>query len=123
MCRHFLGGSDDCIFGLGGALTSSILAIPQALKIYRDPLNISGVAISTWVLLVLNALIWLLYAIATEAYPVGVPSLINGPAAIYVLVKVGQQRALVATDQGVEEEHHPSELTKAWFRVDQKWRK
>lgn len=76
------------VVGWCGALTSSMLAAPQAFKLYRSPGEYSGVSLLTWCVVMLNALLWFLYAVWTAAYPVGVPSLINGPLAAYIIVKI-----------------------------------
>jgi uncharacterized protein with PQ loop repeat len=87
------------IIGWCGALTSSLLALPQAIKLYRNPFEQSGVSLLTWLVVVMNASLWLLYALLTKAYPVGVPSLINGPLAIYIIYKI-----LRTTDKPSNEE-------------------
>jgi uncharacterized protein with PQ loop repeat len=74
--------------GWAGAVTSSLLAVPQAVKLYRNPNEVAGLSLATWLLLLVNAALWLVYAAGSGAYPVAVPSLINGPLAAYIVVKL-----------------------------------
>jgi uncharacterized protein with PQ loop repeat len=83
------------IIGWLAAGVSTGIAVPQAAHIWRNRHEENafvGVALGTWVLLTLNAALWLTYAILTKAYPVGFPSLINGPLGAYVVVSVWRSR-------------------------------
>ena len=44
-----------------------------------------GLSIWTWVLLEANAVCWAIYAIGTQAYPAGAPSMVNAPCSAFII--------------------------------------
>lgn len=90
------------LIGWVAAIVSSSIAAPQAIKIYRCPQQTAGVSVWSWVLLLTNAILWLVYAVASKAYPAGVPSLVNGPLAAYIIFRTLSSRGLqeVSTQEG-----------------------
>jgi uncharacterized protein with PQ loop repeat len=85
------------IIGWIAAGISTVISLPQAAKIFQMRHSTAkgkfdGVALGTWVLVTVNAVLWFIYAILAQAYPVGFPSLINGPLGIYVILSVMKDR-------------------------------
>lgn len=85
------------IIGWIAAGISTIISPPQAVKIYQARHStfsgkFEAVSLGTWLLVTLNATLWLVYAILTMAYPVGFLSLVNGPLGLYVIVAVLRDR-------------------------------
>lgn len=74
------------LLGWIGAAVSCCFAIPQAVKLVRQSGgSADGLSIWTWILLEANALCWAVYAIGTQAYPAGAPSLVNAPCSAYII--------------------------------------
>ena len=74
------------LLGFAGAAISCLTALPQALKALREPAEcLIGVSRWTWRIMALNAGIWLLWAILAGQICAGLPSLVNGPAALIIL--------------------------------------
>lgn len=80
------------VLGWVAACISASIAVPQALAVWRHPDPAGGVALGTWWLLLANALAWALWAAGTGAWPAGVPSVINGPLAIYIIYRITTSR-------------------------------
>lgn len=75
--------------GLVATLTSISVFIPQALQTYRqrhDPQALRGVSLASQVVLIANAVMWMMYAWLTEAYFSGAPSLFYIPLALFIIV-------------------------------------
>lgn len=70
-----------------GALLSSLLSLPQLVQALRSK-RLDGVSAATYWLVLGNALVWASWAILVEQYAAGVPALVNGPAAILILVRL-----------------------------------
>jgi len=74
------------LLGFAGAFISCTTSLPQAVRAWREPTEcLIGVSVWTWRLMALNALIWLVWALLVGQICVGLPSLINGPAALVIL--------------------------------------
>jgi uncharacterized protein with PQ loop repeat len=74
------------LLGLLGAFVSCTISLPQAMRAWRDPAEcLIGISAWTWRLMALNALIWLVWALLVGQICAGLPSLINGPAALAIL--------------------------------------
>ena len=76
---------------LGFAATASAVAVfvPQAARTWRLRNNheaLEGVSLASQVALLANAALWIVYAVATQAYWSGVPSLFYIPLAVFVIV-------------------------------------
>lgn len=117
--------------GWTAAAISMTLTAPQAYRVWKIASehqhhrcgSLQSLSLWMWVLITLNAALWLIYAILTEAYPVGAPSLINGPLGVYVMVKILQDRPARFERMPPEKDlWEPSSLTKAWLEVDKRWR-
>ncbi len=77
--------------GLAGSLVSLVLWWPQALLVWRcrhSPDRLRGVSVPSQVLLLLNALLWGVYAVATQSLWVGAPGLVNAPLAVVTIAVV-----------------------------------
>ena len=73
------------LIGLSAAVVSFVLWLPQALLVWknrRNPLALSGVSMATQYLVMTNAVLWGVYALATGAYWAGAPGLVNLPLAV-----------------------------------------
>ena len=82
------------LLGWMGAAVSCCFAIPQAVKLVRQSGgSAEGLSIWTWVLLEANALCWAIYAIGTQAYPAGAPSLVNAPCSALHHLEDAQEQA------------------------------
>jgi hypothetical protein len=81
----------DALGWLGAGISCSF-AIPQLLKTLRSDRPGEGMSVATWVLLFVNAVVWAVWAFGTGAYPAGLPSLVNGPIAAYVVVRIVRDR-------------------------------
>ena len=74
------------LLGLTGATISCFTALPQAIKAVREPAEcLLGISRWTWRITALNAVIWLLWAVMVGQICAGLPSLVNGPAALIIL--------------------------------------
>jgi hypothetical protein len=68
---------------------SLVLWWPQALVVWRcrrDPDRLRGVSVTSQVLLLLNAVLWGVYAVAAQSLWVGAPGLVNAPLAVVTIV-------------------------------------
>ena len=76
------------LLGLSGAAISCLTSLPQAHKALTSPAEcLVGVSVWTWRIIALNATIWLVWAILVGQIVAGLPSLVNGPAAVVILWK------------------------------------
>jgi uncharacterized protein with PQ loop repeat len=76
------------VIGWVAAIVSSTLCIPQLVRARRcvqrnEP--VSGVAPAMLWLVLVNAVLWAVWALGSGAYPAGLPSLVSGPAAALTL--------------------------------------
>lgn len=81
--------------GYAGAIASCLLVLPQAVRVSRfdrDAEALAGVSTGALCASVVNACLWLAWAGLSGAYPAGVPSLVNGPAAAFCLVRLLRAR-------------------------------
>ena len=79
------------ILAWSGALLSSLLSVPQLLQALRST-RLDGISSATYWLVLGNATVWAAWAILTGEYAAGVPSLVNGPAALLIIVRLRQAR-------------------------------
>ncbi|GAA2727969.1 hypothetical protein [Cellulomonas aerilata] len=95
------------VAGLAGSVVSLVLWWPQALVVWRcrrDPDGLGGVSVSSQVLLLANAVLWGVYALATDSLWVGAPGLVNAPLAlvtISILRRAARSRCSHPLDAGV----------------------
>lgn len=75
------------VLAWSGALLSSLLSVPQLIRALRSK-QLEGVSAATYWLALGNALVWAAWAILTEQHAAGVPALVNGPAALTILVRL-----------------------------------
>jgi uncharacterized protein with PQ loop repeat len=74
-----------------GAALSCLLSVPQAIRVLRAE-RLDGISASTYVIVLGNAAVWAAWSICTGQYAAGIPALINGPAAILILRRLGIER-------------------------------
>jgi uncharacterized protein with PQ loop repeat len=72
------------ILAWSGALLSCLLSVPQLLHALRSD-RLDGVSAATYWLVLGNAAVWAAWAILAGEYAAGVPSLVNGPAAVLII--------------------------------------
>lgn len=70
-----------------GALLSCLLSVPQLLQALRSD-RLDGVSTATYWLVLGNATVWAAWAMLAGEYAAGVPSLVNGPAAVLIIVRL-----------------------------------
>ena len=83
------------ILGFAAAVVSFVLWWPQAVRVWqcrRSVEHLSGVSISSQVLLLTNASLWGAYAVVTGSLWVGAPGLVNAPLAIVTIVILHRAR-------------------------------
>ena len=67
-----------------GAFLSCLLTIPQAVRTLRSD-RLDGLSATTYWIIFANAAVWALWSALAGEYAAGVPSLVNGPAALLIL--------------------------------------
>jgi hypothetical protein len=67
-----------------GAFLSCLLTIPQAVRTLRSA-RLDGLSATTYWLIFGNAAAWGAWSVLAGEYAAGVPSLVNGPAALLIL--------------------------------------
>lgn len=72
-----------------GALISCLLSLPQLLQALHSE-RLEGLSAATYWLVLGNAAIWAAWAVLAGEYAAGVPALINGPAAVVIIVRIHQ---------------------------------
>lgn len=77
-----------------GALLSCLLSIPQAVQVLTTD-RLDGVSAATYWIVLANATVWASWSILAAEYAAGVPSLVNGPAAVLILARLHRTRARV----------------------------
>jgi uncharacterized protein with PQ loop repeat len=81
--------------GFTASVVSFVLWWPQAVRVWRCRRrgeSLSGVSLSSQVLLLLNATLWGAYAVLTQSLWVGAPGLINAPLAAVTIVVLSRAR-------------------------------
>lgn len=78
------------ILAWSGALISCLLSLPQLLQSLRSD-RLEGVSAATYWLVLSNATVWAGWALLAGEYAAGVPALVNGPAAVLIILRL--QRA------------------------------
>lgn len=79
------------LLGYTGAIMSCLMVAPQAVKTVRqrkDPHALAGVSLLAMCCVIANATIWAVWAVLSKSYPAGIPSLINGPAAVVAVIAI-----------------------------------
>jgi uncharacterized protein with PQ loop repeat len=91
-----------------GAFLSCLLTIPQAVRTLRSD-RLDGLSATTYWIVFANAVVWASWSALSAEYATGVPSLVNGPAALLIL------RRLYRRQQEAERVPHldrsPNKLT------------
>ena len=78
-----------------GAFLSCLLTIPQAVRTLRSE-RLDGLSATTYWVILVNAALWATWSALTGEYAAGVPSLINGPAALLILRRMHLSQQSVA---------------------------
>ena len=78
-----------------GAFLSCLLTIPQAVRTLRCD-RLDGLSVATYWIIFANATIWAIWAALTNEYAAGLPSLVNGPAALLILQRLHRSHRSVA---------------------------
>ena len=78
-----------------GAALSTLLGLPQAVRAVRTN-QLKALSAATYWLTLANAAVWAAWAIITGQLAVGVPALINGPAAVLILTRLKAARRACA---------------------------
>jgi uncharacterized protein with PQ loop repeat len=76
-----------------GAVLSTMLGLPQALRVLRTN-DVCGLSATTFWLTLANAAVWLGWALMTGHLATGIPALVNGPAAVLVLSRLQAARRM-----------------------------
>ncbi|HEY5845597.1 MAG TPA: PQ-loop domain-containing transporter [Microlunatus sp.] len=79
------------ILAWSGALLSCLLSLPQLLHALRSD-RLDGISSATYWLMLGNATIWAAWAILANEYAAGIPSLVNGPAAVLIIARLRRTR-------------------------------
>jgi uncharacterized protein with PQ loop repeat len=75
------------VMAWSGALLPCQLSVPQLAHALRSQ-RLDGVSAATYWLVLGNAGVWAAWAVQAGEYAAGVPSLVNGPAAIVILARL-----------------------------------
>jgi uncharacterized protein with PQ loop repeat len=78
-----------------GALLSCLLTIPQAVRTLRSD-RLDGLSATTYWIIIANAAVWAMWSTLAGEYAAGVPSLVNGPAALLILHRMHRSQLSVA---------------------------
>ena len=78
-----------------GAFLSCLLTIPQAVRTLRSD-RLDGLSATTYWIIFGNAAVWATWAVLASEYAAGVPSLVNGPAALVILRRLHRSQRSVA---------------------------
>jgi uncharacterized protein with PQ loop repeat len=84
-----------------GALLSCLLSVPQVVRTLKGN-RLDGVAAGTYWIVLGNAFVWAIWSMLAGEYAAGVPSLVNGPAAVLILHRLyrRQPRTRAADREG-----------------------
>ena len=77
-----------------GAFLSCLLTLPQAVRTLRRD-RLDGLSATTYLITFGNAAVWATWSVLTGEYAAGVPSLVNGPAALLILRRLYRSRRSV----------------------------
>ena len=83
------------ILAWSGALLSCLLSLPQLLQALRSD-RLEGVSTATYWLVLGNAAVWAGWAMLAGEYAAGVPALVNGPAAVLIILRLQRARSAPA---------------------------
>jgi len=75
---------DTQLMGAIAALSAAAIAIPQVYTAARRPEAMHGVSIMSWLLIALNAVVWLAYGLLIGDPLLGVAGIITIPGALYI---------------------------------------
>ena len=78
-----------------GAVLSCLLTIPQAVRTLRSD-RLDGLSATTYWIIFGNAAVWAVWSALAGEYAAGVPSLVNGPAALLILRRLHRSQPSVA---------------------------
>ena len=78
-----------------GAFLSCLLTIPQAVRTLRSD-RLDGLSATTYWIIFANAAVWASWAALAAQYAAGVPSLVNGPAALLILHRLHRSQRSIA---------------------------
>lgn len=81
--------------GALGFLTSSTFLIPQIMKVWENrnrPEYFAGLSAISYVITMMNAILWGTYAVMTKAYWSGAPGAINLPLCLVILWFIWKNR-------------------------------
>lgn len=73
------------LLGFVAASISFVMWLPQARATWRhrhNPVELAAISLGTQFLVLVNATVWAIYAVLTEAYWSGAPGLVNLPLAL-----------------------------------------
>lgn len=86
------------LVGFIASVVSLAMWWPQAVTVWRSrhrPEQLAGVSVGTQALLVVNASLWAGYAVLTQSFWVGAPSLVNLPLAALTIAVLRRRPAAV----------------------------
>jgi len=83
------------ILAWAGAFLSCLLTIPQAVRTLRSD-QLDGLSTATYWLIFGNAAAWAAWSVLAGEYAAGVPSLVNGPAALLILRRMHRSQPSLA---------------------------
>ena len=84
--------------GFFASLVSFLVLLPQGVKVWgdrRDPAALVHVALPTQVMLLLNSVLWAVYAALTGSFWVGAPVVVNAPITFVTIVVVLRSRGVL----------------------------
>lgn len=84
------------ILAWSGAALSCLLIIPQAIRTLRTD-RLDAISATTYWIVLGNAVIWAAWSVLTQQYAAGAPALVNGPAAILILLRLHRTNPAAAT--------------------------
>lgn len=88
--------------GLIASITSFLLWVPQGVRVWRhrrDADQLRGIALSTQVIALTGAVLWVAYAALIDSFWLGAPIVVTGPvAAMTIVVLVRGRRAADPAD-------------------------
>jgi uncharacterized protein with PQ loop repeat len=93
-----------------GALLSCLLTIPQAVRTLRCN-RLDGLSPTTYWIVLGNAAVWASWSVLTGEYAAGVPALVNGPAALLILLRLHRSHRAVSRVIPVEPDDHQLPLS------------
>ena len=92
------------VFGFLATTTSFIRFLPQAIQSWRqrrDHEALSGLSLPTQWLTFVNSLLWITYGFLLSELWVAMPSLLNAPMALFVIVLILRSRRLISQSGNV----------------------